>query len=175
MYDYPGITPETRAATRKIRRDVQGHSFSFGPARTGMNASASGQPFGVFPVESGPATSRHPYSVYWLFQAGRNLCIETELQGFTSVDDAGFTAQQYSPALFWSGDHLMLHLSQAHVPMVIQPGQYAVARQADADRLHLYQHVRMAMPLPALCHRMSGQPFTFIRGFCGPAGEFHVS
>lgn len=155
MHDDTFITPETRAAVHKIKRDA--------PL------------FGVFPVESGLATSRSPYSVYWLFQAGRNLCIETELQGFTSVDDAGFTAQQYSPVLLWSGGSLMLHLSQSCVPMDIRSGQYAVSRLADADRLHLYQHVRMAMPLPALRHRMSNQPFTFIRGFCGPAGEFYVS
>jgi hypothetical protein len=174
MNDDPGITPEIRAATKKIRRDVQGHCFSFGPPRTGMSACADVPVFSEFPVESGLACSHHQYSVYWLFQAGRNLCIETELHGFTSVDDAGFTAQQYAPTLHWSGDLLLITMSPQHVPMVVQPGQYAVSRLADADRLHLYSHVRMAMPLPALHHRMSGQSFTFIRGFCGPAGEFHA-
>lgn len=155
MHDNTLITPENRAATQKIKREEPLLS--------------------AFPVEPGLATSRHSYSVYWLFQAGRNLCIETELQGFTSVDNAGVTAQQYSPALFWSGGSLMLHLSHAHVTMDIRPGQYAVSRLADANRLHLYRHLRLAMPLPALRHRMNDQPFTFIRGFCGPAGEFYVS
>jgi hypothetical protein len=148
-----------------IRRATQGHKLCFGPPRTGMtHASAT-------PALTG---SHYGYSVYWLFQAGRNLCIETELRGFTSVDDAGYTAQQYSPELFWSDNRLMLHLSQAHVPMVVQPGQYAVSRLADADRLHLYRHLRLTLLLPALHYRMRGQSFTFIRGFCGPTGEFYV-
>lgn len=175
MYNDTNITSEIKQKCRKIRRDAQGHTFSYGPARAGMSIHPDVTAFGEFPVESGLATSRYQYSVYWLFQAGRNLCIETELHGFTSVDNAGFTAQQYSPELFWSDNRLMLHLSQAHVPMAVRSGQYAVSRLADADRLHLYHHLRLAMPLPALRHRMNDQPFTFIRGFCGPAGEFYVS
>jgi hypothetical protein len=130
--------------------------------------------FGDFAIESGLASRRYSYSVYWLFQAGRSLCIETELHGFTSVNDAGFTAQQNTPSLRWSGERLLMDISPQHVPMVIQSGQYTVSRLADADRLHLYKHVRLTMPLPALHHRMADQSFTFIRAFCGPAGEFHA-
>lgn len=151
-----------------------GHTLASGPTRTGMSIRPDMPAFGDFPVESGLATSRHQYAVYWLFHAGRNLCIETELGGFTSVDDAGFAAQRYTPRLFWSGDRLMLDISPRHVLFAIQPGQYAVSHRTDADRLHLYRHVRMNMPLPALRHRTGDLPFTFIRGFCGPAGALYA-
>lgn len=136
-----------------------------GPTRAGMSA-----PF----FSKGNAPVGCQYAVYWLFDAGRNLCIETELGGFDAIEDAGFAARQYSPQLFWSADRLMLDISPRHTPLAIQPGQYAVSHCVDADRLHLYRHVRLAMPLPALHHRMGNQPFTFIRGFCGPAGELNV-
>jgi hypothetical protein len=142
-----------------------GHTISFGATRTGMSATS-------FHACDIPPGCR--YAVYWLFEAGRNLCIETELGGFTATDDAGFAAQRYTPQLFWSGDRLMLDISPRHVLFAIQSGLYAVSHRTDADRLHLYRHVRMNMPLPALRHRTGDLPFNFIRGFCGPEGALYA-